>query len=233
MWLWYVENYTGWQSEAWEHPSEGFALSAQVCTRRSPHLLPFHNRYNAGVCGRMQCAFPGLRTPTYLLFIDPWGQENQKPEFWILRQRRDTKVLWLWIHQPWSYSICCRHLSCLHPRRSYTTHQRKERHNTNIITYAEGNLAQPSRCLCWRSLILAMQWSRKAPQKEEDTPLQVVGAIQVRGSPLSNDFREKLDLRLPSSSFRQNLRKLHHPVYCSNKQIFLPPPPSSLSYVED
>lgn len=197
-------------------------LSQLRCTWYSPH-----SQHHAGICGRVQCVFPGVRTPTYL------GMGLS--ENWILnsQSKRDTKVLRLWMHQPWSYSTGCCHLSCLQARESCITHQRKERHDTNIITHAERNLTWPLRCLCCRGLVSALQWSRKAPQKRADTPLQVVRAVPVRDSPLSNDFIEKLDLRLPSPSFRQNLRKLEHLVYCTDKPILLPPASSSLSYIED
>ena len=84
--------------------------------------------------------------------------------------------------------------------KMYHQHRNLRRHPT-----------QPPRCLCCRSLVPDTQWSRKATWRKVDTPLQIVRAIQVKGSPLSTDFIEKLALRLSSSSFRQNLRKLDQP----------------------
>lgn len=53
--LQYEEDDAGQQSEVREHPSEGFALSAQAGARRPLHFLPFHGQRDAGVCGKVQC----------------------------------------------------------------------------------------------------------------------------------------------------------------------------------
>lgn len=150
-------------------------------------------------------------------------------ETWPLSSlRRETKVHWLFVDEVTCSHMLLPSLPLVSQRelqntpgkaKTYHQHQNRCRHS-----------AQPPRCSC---LVPAMQWSRMATWEKVDTSLQIVRAIQVKGSPLSTDFMEKWALRLSPSSFRQNLIKLDHPADCSNKPILPSPSPSSSRYVED
>lgn len=83
-----------------------------------------HCQCDAGVCGGVQCVFPGVRMPAYLGTAESGN--------WILnsQSKRDTKVLWLGMHQPWSFSTQAAVISpvCI-PERA-TLHHRERKHVT-------------------------------------------------------------------------------------------------------